>query len=215
MLSPIDRLVVADAPGWRSDSGKELNAPRIQQLLAEREADKGSVASQYAAIIVPYTSAKSPVLSARLVENDTKSGTMACEVTLAGRKDTIISTLDDQPHELGSVELSGRFGFVSVDGNDRVQATYLLAGTRLSHGQTEITLPKATTPLKVASVAGRTYRLGEPLPQGQRTEGLYLLAGETGYEIESATRDSITVRDYPAIDCEEIRILNSRWEGKR
>jgi len=211
MLSPIDRLVVADAPGWRSDSGKELNAPRIQQLLAEREADKGNVASQYAAIMVPYASPKSPVLSARLVKNDMQSGTMAVEVTLAGRKDTIISTLDAEQHELGPVELSGRFGFVSVDDDEKLLTAYLLDGTRLSRGQTEITLPKATTHLKVASVAGRTFRLSEPLPQGQRTEGLYLLAGETGYEVESATKNSITVRDYPAIDCKEIRILNSRW----
>jgi hypothetical protein len=39
-------------------------------------------------------------------------------------------------------------------------------------------------------------------------EGRCVLAGETGFEIESATPSSITVRDYPAIECEVVRILN-------
>lgn len=213
MLSRVDRLIVADAPGWRSDSGSELDAPSIQQILAEREALGGGAASQYAAIMVPYTSAASPVLSTRLIENGAESGTMAVEVTLAGRRDFIVSTLDDEQRRIGPVTLNGRFGFVSVDGNGKVLQAYLLAGTKLSCGQTKMTLPEAMIPLQVKSVAGRTFRLSENLPRGLRAEGLCLLAGETGYEIESAAEDSITVRDYPAIDCEKIKILNARWVG--
>jgi len=41
--------------------------------------------------------------------------------------------------------------------------------------------------------------------------GAYLLAGETGYEVESTTPNSITVRDYPAIECDHVFILNSAW----
>ena len=37
MLNPVDRLIVADAPGWRNNRGEALNAPPIQQILAERK----------------------------------------------------------------------------------------------------------------------------------------------------------------------------------
>ena len=36
-----------------------------------------------------------------------------------------------------------------------------------------------------------------------------LLAGGTGYEIESADSRSITVRDYPAVSCDTVTLLMS------
>ena len=42
MLNAIDRLIVADAPGWRSDRGSELKAPPIEQILADAERYKDS-----------------------------------------------------------------------------------------------------------------------------------------------------------------------------
>ncbi len=30
---------------------------------------------------------------------------------------------------------------------------------------------------------------------------------QTGFEIESVTKDSITVRDYPVVECDEITVL--------
>jgi hypothetical protein len=41
-----------------------------------------------------------------------------------------------------------------------------------------------------------------------------MLAGEmpqTGYRIESVGSDSITVCEYPAIDCKQAAVLNARW----
>ena len=52
LLNPIHRLLLADAPGWRSDLGDQLNAPPVQQILAERK-DDANANSQYAAIIAP------------------------------------------------------------------------------------------------------------------------------------------------------------------
>ena len=57
----------------------------------------------------------------------------------------------------------------------------------------------------------RTFHLAEPLPPNVDFVGHYLLAADTGYEIESTTTCTITVRDYPAVDCKEIQILNSTW----
>ena len=41
MLGQIDRLLVADAPGWRSYKGDQLHATPITQILAERSGKKG------------------------------------------------------------------------------------------------------------------------------------------------------------------------------
>ena len=192
MLSEVQRLVVADAPGWRSDSGSELGAPPIQQILAERTDANGNTKSQYVVLMVPYTSQRPPLLSARVIQSDLETGAVAVEVKLPGRTDTIISTLDHKQRQYG-------------------QQAYLLGGSRLCCGELEITLPDPIIQLRVKSVTDRTFHLAQPLPQNLTVDGLYLLAGETGYEIQSATKDSVTDRDYPAIDCKQIRILNSRW----
>lgn len=209
LLSPVDRIVVADAPGWRSDAGSELNAPPIQQILAERAGEEGTTASQFAAVIVPYTGDVSPVQSARLIVNDPESGAMGVEVKLNGRTDTILSALDQESRAFGAVRLAGRFGFVAADDNGRVERAFLLDGTRLSCGDTQIVLPAPEFVLRVASAADRTFHLAEPLPDGLEAVGRYVLAGETGYEIESATRDTLVARSYPAITCPAVKVLNS------
>ncbi|MFC1597179.1 heparinase II/III family protein [Planctomycetota bacterium] len=211
MLSEVDRLIVADAPGWRSDSGSELHAPPIQQILAERKNPSGDTVSQFAALILPYTSEKSPLISARLVENDLATGVMAVEVKLPGRTDTIISTPDNQRRRFGTVTLAGRFGFVSADADANPRQAYLLAGSRLACGDLELNLPSPTLPFAVESVTDRTFHLAEPLPPNLNLAGNYVLAADTGYEVQSTTEDSVTVRDYPAVDCTEISILNSAW----
>ena len=58
-------------------------------------------------------------------------------------------------------------------------------------------------------VEGRTFRLAESIPSNLKFKDAYLLAGGTGFEIESATAKSITVRDYPAIECDMAIVINS------
>lgn len=211
MLSDVQRLIVADAPGWRSDSGTELNAPPIQQILAERKSNDGKTASTFVALMVPYTSEKSPVLSARLIRNDVETGAVAVEVKFSDRTDTIISTLDGRESQFRAVSLEGKFGFVSTEADGTARQAYLLDGSRLRCGELEVTLPGPSVSRNVKSVSGRTFHLAESLPRDVDVKGLYVLAGETGYEIESATQESVTVRDYPATECDQIRILNSVW----
>ena len=213
MLNPVDRLIVADAPGWRSDRGSELNAPPIQQILAERGSPDGNAASQYVALIVPYTGGKSPVLSAHLLENDLKTGTVAVEVQLADRTDTIVSSLDGKSRQIGSLITDGQFGFVSRNARGKSEQAYLLAGTRLHCGDVDLTLDTATTRLKVESVEGRTFHLIDILPDGLVTPGGYVLTDGTGYEIESAGDRTITVRDYPLIENDEITLLHAAATG--
>ena len=100
---------------------------------------------------------------------------------------------------------------------------YLLAGTRLACGELEISLPAPSTTRKVRSASGRTFHLAARLPPGAAAAGGYLLADgpvprsdkaprpRTGFEIESATADSITVRDYPVVACDEVEVLHSSW----
>ncbi len=223
----IGRIVIADAPGWRKGSpASELEKPPIQQILAENRADDDDAAlrTQYAAVIVPYQDDASPVLSARLLENDPETGVIAIEVQLAERTDYIISTRDQQQREYGPVSAAGQFALVSVDGEGRAVNGYLLAGTRLACGEMEIDLPAPSTTVGVRSVSDRMFHLSEPLPPDLATPGSYLLSSgptplsedaprpQTGFEIESATADSITVRDYPPVDCDEVILLHSKWQ---
>ena len=216
VLNPIDRLLIADAPGWRSDRGSELNAPPIQQVFAERTAAAAgtdSVSSDYVAIMAPYDSENvSPILSARLLEIEDSGGALAVEVKLDDRTDYIISALDHEPREYGPVMMAGQFGFVSLGPDETILQAYLLNGTELSCGTTQVALPQASVALKVESVSGRSFHLAEAVPTGLSADSkTYLLAGTTGYEIESATGKTITVRDYLAIECDEVRVLNSVW----
>ena len=73
--------------------------------------------------------------------------------------------------------------------------------------------PEPEIRLEVASVADRTFHLAEP-PSTGVSAGSTMLAGEmpqTGYRIESVGSDSITVCEYPAIDCKQAAVLNARW----
>lgn len=90
----------------------------------------------------------------------------------------------------------------------------MLNGTELTCGNLKMSLTEASTSLKVQSVEKSVFHLAEPLQNPQAVIGSYLLAGEspqTGFEIAAATENAITVRDYPAIICDEVRILNSTW----
>ncbi len=211
----VDRIILAAAEG-------DEESPPIHQVLVENRAAEGveALISGFATLMVPYTTEASPMLSARLLECDTDSGAMAVEVRLRERTDYIISTLDQHPRQYGPVTASGQFAFVSLDDEGQVLNAYLLAGTSLQCGQVHLTLPQPNYTLRVASVSDRTFHLVEPLPPGLAA-GTYLLAEgphplqqglprpRTGFEIETTTADSITVRDYPPLECDEVTILNS------
>ena len=225
--STIDRILIVDAPGWRHQRPEEeLMKPPIQQIMAEHRRSSGDVlVTQFAAVAVPYQDGESPVLGARLLENDPETGAMAVEVRLAGRTDVIVSTRDQVQRQYGPVTVAGEFAFVSSDPNGVLIQGYLMKGTRLVFGKTETELAEAQTVLSVDSVSGRTYHLSEPIPTGMAERGAYLLASGppgtfknpdgaspvTGFEIESATDRAITVRDYPAVACDRITLLHSRW----
>ncbi len=205
LLNPIDRLLVVDAPGWRNDKGDQLQASPVQQVLAERTDGD----SRYAAIMAPYTGEISPIQSARLVLNDVESGAMAVAVEREGCTDYILSCPEGRACECGPVAMTGRFGFVSVDSEGNLLRGYLLDGTELRCGEDRLMLSEGQTPLQVTAVEERTYHLAEDAPAEKDLVGTYLLAGETGYEIESVDARSITVRDYPAVECGEVALLNS------
>lgn len=221
----VDRVIIADAPGWRTHEESVKGTDPIQQILVEKRAGEADapLAAAYAALMVPYQGGASPVLSAHLLANDPRTGVIAVEVRFADRTDYIISTPDQEEREIGPITLAGRFAFVSVDAAGRMTEGYLLAGTHLEHGDTTLNLEHPTTTLQVASVSGSTYRLAEPLPADIAAGATYLLAAgppamaddtpgpRTGFEIQSAGTDTITVRDYPVHECDQVTILHSAW----
>ncbi len=207
LLNDIDRLLLADAPGWRSAHGSQLHAPPIQHILAERQATANTV-SHYAAAMVPYTTATSPVEDIRLIGYDERSGSMAVAVSLADRTDYILSAPDYAERTYGPVTMAGRFGFLSVDAQDQPLSAYLLDGTLLKCGDFEHTLPHAHSRLPIASAEGQTLRLTEELPDDLNTD--FVLLDGTGYDIEESSGDIIRVRDYPLVSGETATLLHSR-----
>ena len=220
LLNIPDRVVVADAPGWRVSTTEELAKPAIRQILAENRAgdENEKLASRYASVIAPYKSEGSPVKGAQLLLDDVHTGALAVQVKLKGRTDYIVSTLDQTERRIGPVDAAGEFAFISVDDRGEVIRGYLLNGTVLTCGDLQLSLSEAANTLAVRSVDGRTYHLAEQLEDPEAVVGAYLLAGkapQTGFEIESATEDAITVRDYPAIPSETVTTLNSGWAGTK
>ncbi len=205
MPSQIDRLIIADAPGWRSYKGNELHAPPITQILAERAGEE--LSSTFAAVMSPYEGDAEPITDVQQIVPEGAEGiAVALVVQLEGRTDYIISSLDDEPREYGPVELSGRFGYVSLDADGEVRSATLADGTALRCGDTSLTLADARLVRTVTAINGRTITLDEPLPAGEGLTGAYLLAGGTGYEIESVDGPRVTVREYEVQPCEEIVI---------
>ena len=103
-------MVIADAPGWRIFTTEELEQPSVGHILAENRAgdEPGMpLSSRYAAIVVPYDSGSSPVVRARLIEDDPATGVVAIEVQLHGRTDYIISSMDLEQRQYGPVRSGG------------------------------------------------------------------------------------------------------------
>ena len=222
----VDQVVIADALGCRTASrAGEFDKPPIQQILAENRLDEGAetLATRYAAVIVPYRGDSSPVRSARLLEDDARTGAMAIEVKFDDRTDYIISTRDQQQRKIGPVAVAGEFAVVSIDQAGNPLAAYLLNGTRLECGGMRLDLAEPNTTLPVRSVEGRTFHLARPLSAHLAQTARYVLAAgqepeeegqprpQTGFEIEATTENSITVRDYPPPECDEIAVLHATW----
>ena len=66
----------------------------------------------------------------------------------------------------------------------------------------------------VQSTEGRTYRLAKELPAAILGKTAFLLAGDTGYDIEAIEGNRLVVKEYPATACESVTLLHEvRWEG--
>lgn len=139
--------------------------------------------------------------------DDPETGDVAVAVEREGVTDYILSSPGGGTREYGPVTMTGRFGFASVDGKGNLVRAFLLDGTELRCGGKKVSIPKARMSLRVASVQGRTFSLAEDAPKSALTVGAYLLAGNTGWEVESVAERSITVRDYPAMPCERVEAL--------
>lgn len=213
LLNPIDRFLVVDAPGWRTSKGSDLNAKPITECITER-VDAERAVSRFVTVTVPFTGLKSPVKSARLLPtSDSNDGGMAVEVKFAdGRTDYVVSSRDGVRQNYGPVSMAGSFGYVSLDASGRVGNAFLADGIALQGRNLTLSLPQPKNEYRVASVEGRTFHLEKPIPGGSVKKGMYILAAGTGYEIESVNGNVITVRDYPAVECDSVSVINTAWK---
>ena len=206
LLTPPQRLLLADAPGWRSDEGEEMHAPPVQQILAERRGE--NLVSQFVAVMAPHEGNAAPVLSAELLVSDPITGACCVAVNRPGYTDYVAISTGGEKLSCKSLDFDGRFGFVSVESGKHPVRGYLLDGKSLSFDDWSLSRPSARTRVPVSTVTDRTFYLAEPLPAGAAIPGSYLLADPTGFVIESATRSSITTRDYPVQPVREVILLH-------
>lgn len=216
MTGRVDRVIVADAPGWRSNKGSELHAPPITQVLAERTGAE-KVSSLFTAVLSPSRAASSPVRAVSRLTPEAKdreadaNDAVAVVVDLGDRTDYIISAPDDKPRTYGPVRLAGRFGYVSVSQDRRLLRAYLLEGTELACGETCLRLPVARVKRQVQRVQGSVVELDAPVPEAAALTGSYLITGDTGFEIESIDGTRLTVRNYPFVGGETVVIPQWTW----
>jgi hypothetical protein len=196
LLSPVQRLLLADAPGWRSCHGSQQNAPPVQQLLAERTSDDAPLTSHYAALMAPYLGTTSPIVDVQQLEGDKTGNALAIVVRLAERTDYVFSAPDCERRSYGPVALAGRFAFLSVDREGAPLSAYLLDGVELSYGEHTWRLARGRTALDVDAIDECSLHLAQPLPEDLPPADV-LLANETGYDVEAIDSRSIRVRDYP------------------
>ena len=207
LLSPVQRLLLADAPGWRSCHGSQQNAPPVQQLLAERTSDDAPLTSHYAALMAPYLGTTSPVVDTQLIAGDGTGNALAVEVRLAERTDYIFSAPDCERRSYGPVALAGRFAFLSVDREGAPLAAYLLDGVELSYGEHTWSLARGRTELDVDAIDECSLHLAQSLPEDLPPADV-LLANETGYDVEAIDSRSIRVRDYPIEQTADAALLH-------
>ena len=204
VLTPAEHVVVADAPGWRSSKGADLNAAPIQQLFLERQAPgETALESLFVTVMVAHRG-ESPVRSARLLPAPA-SAAVAVEVRLDSGRDLVLLNPGPDPLLVEGVTLAGRFGLVRQGANP-VADLALVDGVSLAAGAQTLRLEAAVAPLAVAAVEERTFVLAQEPGEGWRP-GAWFLAGDTGYEVESVDGRRVVVRDYPALPCEQVRLL--------
>lgn len=211
MLAPLDRLLVVDAPGWRSYKGDQLHAPPITQLLAERRGKPG-LASVYTAVLEPYQGDKPPVRKVELLSADPDAPeAVAVAVHRDGAVDYIVSALDDAPRTYGPVRLAGRFAFATLDGNGRLQRALLLEGTQLACGGQTLKAPRARASYAIAAVDGRAVELADtPAPDLVAPER-YVRSGQTAFCVEKVDGRRVTFRDFPFEGGPEIVAPSAVW----
>ena len=144
--------------------------------------------------------------SAKLLRAD--GGVVAVRVVTREGEDTLVFVSDRRKVSLENLTLNGRFAFVRK-APDVGPSMFLLDGDRLEVGKAGIALAASFDELPVSAIEGRTYVLRRPVPGGRLWQGQYVLAGDTGFEVESVEGNRITVRDYPALPATSVRLVPS------
>lgn len=203
-LCEADRAVVADAPGWRSSKGTEMNAPPIQQLFLEREAaGDGPLESLFVTVLAPGRGAN-PAETIRRLPVTAGDG-VAVEVAHALGRDVLLFSFDDRGCSAGEVVLQGRAGLARYRGGEPV-AMALLDGASLTAGARTLRAEGSADAVAVTGVEGCSFLLEHEPPRGW-SPGACLLAGDTGYEVAGVEGRRVSVRDYPAMPCDRVRLM--------
>jgi hypothetical protein len=130
---------------------------------------------------------------------------VAVEIEHDRGRDLLVLCPDAGGCTVGEITLRARLGLVRYcDGQPAAMA--LVDGTALNAGKHSLHADAGPAALGVVSVDGRTVVLQQDVPDTWRP-GQHILAGDTGYGIESVSGRQLTVRDYPVMPCAEVRLM--------
>ena len=200
LLSPVDRVVVADAPGWRSDRGSELHAAPVQQVFAERGGKERSgnapLKSRFVALLVPRRG-KTFVRSAEIMDGSSGSGGWCIRVERDDGIDFIVSTSGKKVVAMGPVHTDARLAVVRIRTDGEVASMTMLAGTLMRHGDVVLRQPSAEIAFPIEKTNGCVLTVPPSVLSDKDCRGGYILTGGTGFEVKAIDAGTLVVRDYP------------------
>ncbi|NOZ20397.1 MAG: hypothetical protein GXP25_04830 [Planctomycetes bacterium] len=214
MATPLDSLIVADAPGWRSYKGDQLHAPPVAQVLGERKGNPAT--SLYACVMEPFAGDASAIRSVtRLAPDPDDPGAVGLKIEMEGRTDYVLSCPDDKTRTFGPVSVAARFAVVSMGDEGKLRFAYFIDGTSVKIGDHAMRVPKARTVRSIIEVDGQRVRLDRPLSEGMSLKGSTFLSGGTGFEIDRVKGKDVFVRNYPFEGGKEFILPRGAYVGSK
>lgn len=130
LCSPVNKIFVADAPGWREASGTSINVPPIQQIICENNGN--NLMSLFCTIIAPYSKENCPIASVsyEIINGDTQSVMLSIKYQDGEAAIVYLSNSQNQNRIENSI-FSGNLIFISIGKNNEVKKVVGALSTQL------------------------------------------------------------------------------------
>ena len=201
MLSPVDEILVAEAPGQREfdDIGTRM------EVIMARSRPPADLGATFVALLQPNADEESALQAKEICAGEGASRSVVVEISRPKATDLVIANKSVDPIELDDLGLvlDGLFALYrrNADGS---QALTLYATRRFSGPglEVEIATPEFCGP--VVEQTETAFQVDQDLPQ--ELVGEMVLLGGAAYRISGISGRWVEVADYPLVPATEYRI---------